>query len=254
MANADLESIVRGVLTVVDDTLPTDLEGTEGSVMLGVAAIRHGSNLLGGELDLVSADRWSLTRVLGRQITEAWLWANALFLDPTHAFDLLMLADAKQLFLREKGAKEIWEKLEKHRAGGIDLRNPSSVPPEGRQDLAALADDVHRLREASGLKGGIAVVSYQMHYRWESSRDVHVTFELLGRYLDIDKPGTVRSVPGPDDVESFRGPESLHRDTSLIADAVAVYLHATGQHERLTQLQQRILSLGVGGGTSLGSA
>jgi hypothetical protein len=243
--SAHLASIVRGVLALADENLPTT-DISDGVAMLGIAAIRHGSNLLGGELELASANRWSLTRVLGRQITESWLWANALLLDSEAAFDRLMLADGKQQYLRNKGFTKIWDTLESRRPGGLDLRDPSSVPAKGEHvDLGALAEDVQRLREASGLQGGVAVVSYELQYRLESREDVHVTFDLLGRYIDHSKSrGNVLAMPGVDDINDFRGPESLNLDAGLIADVIGVYLHATGQHERQAQVRQQYLSLG----------
>jgi hypothetical protein len=233
-----LRTIVGGVLDIVDAYLPVNFasDKTELGHVFGVAAVRHAANLLAGERDLAIADHWPLTRLLGRALTEAWLWANVLLLGGDAAVPRLFGEDANHKYRLEKGRGRLWDRLESLRTDGVDLRGMTTVPSTGlRPDIAELARQARALREEHGLGGGIAEVAYEMIYRWESVHDVHVGLALLIRYVGDFSPegATVRRQPGQEDVDAFRGPDALRHDAMLVADAVGVYLVAAGSAENL---------------------
>lgn len=232
---------VARVLAVVDTYLPSTFEAdADPSVlgtMLGVAAVRHAANLLGGEAELGAAGRWSVTRLLGRAVTESWLWANLLFLDGDAAVEQLIAEDVNHQHRLKLGHEAIWDRLESKRPGGVDLRTATQVPSGDwtHPNIRDRAQRVRVVREEHGLGGGIADVAYEMIYRYESTHDVHIGFDLLGRYLgDFSASrGTVVAQPGPEDIDAFRGPEALLQDARLVADAVGVYLKAYGRATEL---------------------
>lgn len=240
---------VARVLAVVDSYLPSAFDRTVDpaalATMFGVAAVRHGANLLSAEADLGIAGRWSVTRLLGRAVTEAWIWANLLFLDGDAAVEQLMAEDANHQHRLRRGHEAIWDRLESKRLNGIDLRTGDKVPSGDwcPPNIRERAQRVRSLREASGIGGGIADVAYELIYRYESVHDVHIGFDLLSRYLgDLTvAKGTVVARPGPEDINAFRGPEALAQDVRLVADALGVYLTISG---RLTDLEAAKAALG----------
>jgi len=229
------QRIVASVLAAVDYWLPSEIDVDDSNVgeVFGVAATRHAANLLSGELDLAVAGRWSLTRLLGRSITESWLWANLLLLDGEGGIERLMAEDANHQHRLATGHNALWDRLESGRSDRKDLRGLSVVPSGEwrRPNIQSLAHDVRSLRERRGLGGGIAEVSYELVYRWESVHDVHVGFDLLSRYLAelTSSAATVLAEPEEEDVNHFRGPDSLHQDARLVLDLVGVYLIAVGR-------------------------
>ena len=111
-----------------------------------------------------------------------------------------------------KGAAVVWHELESAKADGIDLRKLVTVP-EGTYRQPNISDLVHsvaRLREEHQVGRGVALVAYELTYRTESNSDVHISFDLLARYLaDFTASGaTVLRRPGADDVNDLRGPLS----------------------------------------------
>jgi hypothetical protein len=85
----------------------------------------------------------------------------------------------------------------------------------------------------------VALVAYEAIYRTESNSDVHISFELLARYLaEFTTSGaTVLRQPGPDDINDLRGPLSLHHDCLMVADAIGLYLLATGREDDLERVK-----------------
>jgi hypothetical protein len=239
-------TIIENLLRAVDDHLPvTVAEGGSAANPLGVAAVRHAANLLSGELVLAEADLWSLTRLLGRAIVEAWLWANLLFLVGDDAVTRLLAEAADHDRRLEAGRRDIWERLESKRPGGIDLRNAtlSSLPePPTPSQIEDLARKVRAARDARGLGGGLAEINYQLGYRWDTVNDVHVGLDVLARYRR-DRAEILR-VPSPDeDITPFRGPESLHHDTKMVADALGIYLTVTDQTSALDEAKKSLADI-----------
>jgi hypothetical protein len=243
------QQFVQAVRALADEYLPTQLSKDDVHLaqVFGVAAIRHASNLLQGELDYALLGRWSITRVVGRQIAEAWLWANILLLGGDEAIERLTAEDADHQRRLDRGRRLIWEQLESLRDEGIDPRRErTSTPAQAPRspNIGDLASEVRRLREARGLGGGIAAVSYQITHRWESVHDVHIGFDLLTRYLDLSSEAPmIRAEPGPEDITPFRGPESLQQDTRLVADAIGIYLIVTERFDELDRARQAMSDL-----------
>jgi hypothetical protein len=130
MVSEQQQGVVKAVLEAADEWLPTSLSFSEPAFGqgLGVAATRHAANLLGAELHLATGGYWSLTRVLGRSVTEAWLWANLLFLGGEPEVQRLADEHANRQHGLAKGAAVIWDELESAKADGIDLRKLVTVP------------------------------------------------------------------------------------------------------------------------------
>ena len=243
MVSEQQQGVVKAVLEAADEWLPTSLSFSEPAFGqgLGVAATRHAANLLGAELHLATGGYWSLTRVLGRSVTEAWLWANLLFLGGEPEVQSLADEHANRQHGLAKGAAVIWDELESAKADGIDLRKLVTVP-EGtyrQPNISDLAHSVARLREEHHCGRGVALVAYEAIYRTESNSDVHISFELLARYLaEFTTSGaTVLRQPGPDDINDLRGPLSLHHDCLMVADAIGLYLLATGREDDLERVK-----------------
>jgi len=243
MVSEQQQAVVKSVLDAADEWLPTSLSFPEASQaqVFGVAATRHAASLLAAELYLAQGGYWSLTRVLGRSVTEAWLWANLLFLGGEPELQRLVDEHANRQHRLAKGAAVIWDELESTRTDGIDLRDLVTVP-EGtyrQPNISDLAHDVARLREDHQVGRGVALVAYEVTYRTESNRDVHISFELLARYLaDFTTAGaTVLRQRGPDDMNDLRGPGSLHQDSILVADAIGLYLLAAGRDDDLARVR-----------------
>jgi hypothetical protein len=199
------------------------------------------ADLLRAELELSSLGLDSSTRVLGRTIVELWLNANEFLLDPESAIARLELEHVTVHAQIQHGFAEIWERLERQREGGIDLRDPEFERGEGqRANVENLARRVATLREKRGLGGGaVAHIQYQMVYRRDSIEDVHVTMDHLFRYL-LPEGGVLQllRIPGPEDTNEFRGPHSVRQDAQLLADILGVYLEVSGQGDQLDDLKE----------------
>jgi hypothetical protein len=87
------------------------------------------------------------------------------------------------------------------------------------------------LRTALGFESGaLPDVLYQMTYRKDSIEDVHVTMDLLFRYIDYDGDA-IRLLPQPsaEDTNEFRGPRAILQDARLVADALGLCTQAARQ-------------------------
>lgn len=239
--------VIEKLLGLVDEHLPRGQPSEPAGQAFGAAAVRHAANLLATELELGRAGRWDVTRLVGRAIFEAWLWANLLLLDGDAAIERLLGEDTSRQGSLDYGRGQIWQRLESLRPGGIDLRGPTSVPWEAhalKPNVEELATSVRAVRERQGLGGGISEVGYQLAYRWESVHDVHVGLDVLMRYISTVASGVEVSIrPGPEDVNQFRGPESLYQDAHLVSDALGVYLSKTGQEETLEDVKNTLAQL-----------
>lgn len=73
-----------------------------------------------------------------------------------------------------------------------------------------------------------------MHYRLDSAQDVHVGFDLLIRYIEIEMGrACVLKEPAADkDINEFRGWDSINDDARLLADILGVYLTVADRHGR----------------------
>lgn len=239
-----LEAIVLRVITAVDVYTPASLSASTGedhaSLVLALAAIQRMADLLHAELVLSQDGRNSTTRPLGRTIIELWLNVNELLLDPDAAVERLFTEDAKTQSQVQHGFGVIWDRYEKHRDGGIDLRDPHFERGEGQpSNVETLSMRVSRLRKDRGFgNGGLAELNYQMTYRRDSIQDVHVTLDHLFRYIRPES-GAVQILrhPDEDDIHGFRGPDAIREDALLTSDILGVYLITTGQGERFEELK-----------------
>ena len=114
-----------------------------------------------------------------------------------------------------------------------------------KTNIEALAVRVRQLREGRGLGGGIAEVHYELTYRWDSAQDVHVGVDLLFRYLVLDQGDQAEVLKEPDtdqDINPFRGWDSLYEDTRLLADILGLYLELAEHHDELKELRSRFTS------------
>ena len=249
MVSEQQQGIVKAVLDAVDEWLPTSLSFPEASQaqVFGIAATRHAANLLAAELHLAEGGYWSLTRVPGRSVTEAWLWANLLFLGGEPEVQRLVDEHANRQHGLAKGAAVIWDELESCRPDGIDLRKLVNVPDGSfsQPNIRDLAHSVARLRDEHQVGRGVALVAYEVTYRTESNCDVHISFELLARYItDFTTSGaTVLHQPGQDDINDLRGPRSLHQDCLMVADAIGLYLLAAGRDDDLGRVRATLANM-----------
>jgi hypothetical protein len=239
-----LETIVRRVVTAVDDYTPASLSAStsedHGPLVLALAATQRMADLLHAELTLSQDGRDSTTRPLGRTIVELWLNANELLLDPDAAIGRLFAEDAKTQSQVQHGFGVFWDRFEKHRDGGIDLRDPHFERGEGQpSNVETLSMRVSKLRKDRGFgNGGLAELNYQMTYRRDSIEDVHVTLDHLFRYIRPERDAVqILRRPDEDDIHGFRGPDAIREDAQLTSDILGVYLITTGQVERFEELK-----------------
>jgi hypothetical protein len=170
-----------------------------------------------------------------------------LFLGGEPEFQRLVAEHTNRQHLLAGGAKVIWDELESGKADGIDLRKFVTVP-EGdfsQPNIRDLAHSVARLRDEHQVGRGVALVAYELTYRTESNRDVHIGFELLARYVaDFSASGaTVLCQPGQDDINDLRGPRSLHQDCLMVADAIGLYLLAAGRDDDLERVRSTLADM-----------
>jgi hypothetical protein len=242
---ARYEVIIRTVLSAVDDCVPTELPMDEISmaILFALAAIRRMADLIDVELRLALQDCHSVTRVLGRCVTELWLYGNELLLNGEDALERLFGEDADQQARLEHGRRMVWDRLESQRDGGIKMHDADFIAGEReRANVEALAIRVRALREGRGLGGGIAEVRYELDYRYDSAHDVHVGVDLLFRYLGLGEGDLARVFKEPCDEDSSpsRGWDSVYNDTRLLADILGVYLEVAERHEELAELRSRL--------------
>jgi hypothetical protein len=169
-----------------------------------------------------------VARILGRTLSEFWLYGQHFLLDGARAVEELLKEDQRHQGTLEVGHNQVWQQLESHRAGGIDTRTGYEEPNSARRpDLSELAIRLRALREEHGYKGGITLVRYSLSYRWDSAHDVHPTFDLLSRYFQIrtDNTWSVEPVPevvGNRDLSTHIN-EELRFDANLLADLLGIY-------------------------------
>jgi hypothetical protein len=219
----------------------------EGQVsqVLALAALRRMTELLRSELVLSSQDLDSTTRPLGRIIVELWLNANELLLDPETATDRLVAEHRTSLAQLQHGFGVLWERYEKEREDGIDLRDPNFERAEGqRSNVETLSMRVAQLRQEHGLgSGGLAELNYQLNYRRDSIEDVHVTLDQLFRYIRPE--GAIIQLlrhPDEDDTHDFRGPDAIRSDAVLVADILGLFLRISGQVDALDDLKAFLIA------------
>lgn len=231
-----LRTLVTTVAAAVDAYTPPVLTIADHEVQVpqvfALAAIHRMTDFLQSELVLSLNDRNSTTRPLGRTIVELWLNTNELLLDPEAAMDRLEAEDITARGQLQHGFETIWNRYEKVRDEGIDLRDPNFERAEGqRSNIETLSMRVAQLRKDQGLgSGGLAELNYQMTYRRDSVEDLHVTMDHLFRYLNFDE-GVVTFLRTPDihDTNALRGPLAIREDAQLVVDALGLYLKVSGQ-------------------------
>lgn len=213
---------MAALLAAMNQFIPSEILWDNDGVpqAFAFAAMHRCGDLLKGELELCRLGHHSITRVLGRALNEMWLRANHLLLCGFEAIEWLGLEDEWQQGLVERGHRILWDEVERFQSSQVDLSDPDFARrPFRAANLEALSNRVRDLRKEAGFDSEVATVQYQMHYRWDSARDVHSGVGVIARYLKVDTPKVfVLSMPGLEDVTEMRGPSSVHWDAQLVAD------------------------------------
>ncbi len=253
--NEDPESgPIVGLISFARETVVQFGSGDEAmdpSDAFALACIARCADLLEGQVQLCRCGLPSIARILGRTLIEFWLYGQAFVLEGDAAVSKFLREDARHQGTMEHGRRQIWERLESQRDGGIDLRTGFETPDDAeRLQLDVLAKRVRTLREDSGFGGGIAEVTYELNYRWDSAHDVHPTFDLLSRYFrpaddDLVHVATKPTDPAGQDLgESVEA--ELRDDAQLLADLLGVLLSARGDQNALMALRRRLDAAAAG--------
>src|SRR5665213_106907 len=245
MVDERLATMIDVLLKSGRKQLAVPFEATPETVpneAFSLACIARCADLLEGELLLYNGGQWSLARILGRTLTEFWLYGQHFLLDGDRAVEEFMEEDQRHQATQEFGHNQVWEQLESHRAGGIDTRTGYEEPTTARRpNLSVLAGRVRELRDEQGYSGGIAVVRYNLSYRWDSAVDVHPTFDLLRRYFRIRPDNTLAVEPVPEVVDnrdlSTHINEELRLDANLLADLLGIYFQVRNDTDGMSRLQ-----------------
>ncbi|MCP4960340.1 MAG: hypothetical protein GY925_13860 [Actinomycetia bacterium] len=182
-SDEDLFRAIDDVLSFVDLVVPSQLTTEQDTIgdVLGCAAVRRLAELLRAESTLAKSDNAATSRVIGRAVIEAWLWAVYLFLDPDSAVDRLVDESEGHHRRLLVGMNRMWELIPS--LSSSDLDEPEPVPPAS----GTANPDVRRLAEATadamrrhGYNGDRADGKYHNEYRWDSMYDTHPSFDLSG--------------------------------------------------------------------------
>ncbi len=198
------------------------------------AAAMHAVRLLKDEVSLARDGRWSNIRILGRSLTEAWLWGNCFLLGGEEAVERFISEDAHHQGRLAFGWDHVVDQLPEVEELDLDIGEVPTLEDvdEVSPNVRALAEQVGGLREAAGIAGGVAVAEYEVFYRWESANAVHTTFDLLARYLDPGMSGgpvSILSQPAETDFCNAEGPRYLLGDARKVADLVLLLERHRGE-------------------------
>lgn len=249
MITPRVSRIVRRVVDLVRERLPHRLDSTGSQTVdeaFALAGLARMADLLKGSLVLCEQDNWPVASVLGRSLKELWLYTSFLILDGENAIEQLFAEDQDHQHRLEAGRQAVWERLESRRPAGIDPRSGFQADKtRQRPNLADLAKTVRRLREEQGYGGGIAEVTYEIFYRWDSVYEAHPSLDLLFRYFDVDGSDAITVVERPKPVASDLNTvqEGLYQDARLVADALGLYLSSRAQIYELERVREELAGM-----------
>lgn len=210
--------------------------------VFAAAAVMHAAQLLRAELVLYLQGQYQSLRLLGRAIYEYYLYSFYCSRGREAGVDLIMAEDQAsehRLARGRNGAREL----------DAEIRAMLREEPPKQADSAKyrepnLLDLARRLDNLGTAANSTAPprhqVRYQLDYRWDSARHVHAGLAVFARYMTLEPPPvtmTGRYVASQEELRSLA--EDLLADATLVLEALAEHLMATGRTAEHAQLWER---------------